>query len=199
MHVKICGIMKEEDAQYVSQIGADFIGFLFAPSKRRIAPVHAKRLASYVSEKTKLVGVFVDEPVQNIIEIAQYVGLDYIQLHGNEPASVAEALPYPVMKAFNINTVTPFEIKNYPCQYYLLDSPGGGTGKTFNWEILDNLGIDKSKLFVAGGLHPNNVEEAVTVMKPFGVDVSSGVETNGEKDQHKIQQFIQNSKSIISL
>lgn len=196
MLVKICGIMTEDDAEYVSKVGADFVGFLFAPSKRRIAPVLAKKLAQRVNSNTKIVGVFVNESVENMIEIATYVGLDYIQLHGNESATVAKSLPYPIIKAFNIEEVTPFEITNYPCDYYLIDSPGGGTGETFNWEVLDTLGVDKAKLIVAGGLHPNNVDAAIQTICPAGVDVSSGVETNGVKDQLKISAFMQNSKKV---
>lgn len=188
--------MTEDDAEYVSKVGADFVGFLFAPSKRRIAPVLAKKLAQRVNSNTKIVGVFVNESVENMIEIATYVGLDYIQLHGNESATVAKSLPYPIIKAFNIEEVTPFEITNYPCDYYLIDSPGGGTGETFNWEVLDTLGVDKAKLIVAGGLHPNNVDAAIQTICPAGVDVSSGVETNGVKDQLKISAFMQNSKKV---
>src|SRR5699024_9315510 len=177
MHVKICGITTESDAQFVHEMGAQFIGFLFAPSKRRISPVKAKELVKHIGNKTKTVGVFVNETVENMLEIAQYVGLDYIQLHGNEPASTAERLPYPIIKAFHANDVTPFEIATYPCDYYLIDSPGGGTGKTFDWDLLNRLPIDKKKLILAGGLNPNNVTKAIEMTQAFGVDVSSGVET----------------------
>lgn len=196
MFVKICGLMTEADAQYAAHIGADFIGFVFAPSKRRIAPVHAKEIVAKVKGQTKIVGVFVNESVDNMIEIANYVGLDYIQLHGNESAAVAKQLPYPIIKAFSMIEVTPFEITNYPCDYYLIDSPGGGTGETFDWHALSKLKVDKDKLIVAGGLHTANVRQAIEMTQPIGVDVSSGVETNGVKDHRKINAFIQNSKQV---
>lgn len=188
--------MTEDDAKYASDIGADFIGFVFAPSKRRIAPVLAKKLARHVKSPTKLVGVFVNESIENMREIADYVGLDYIQLHGNESASIAGKLDYPIMKAFSIDDVTTFEINHYPCDYYVIDSPGGGTGKAFDWDALRSLGVNKDKLIVAGGLHSANVGDAIQTIQPAGVDVSSGVETNGKKDQAKIKEFIQNSKQV---
>lgn len=84
---------------------------------------------------------------------------------------------------------------NYPCDYYLIDSPGGGTGKSFDWKLLDKFNLDASKLILAGGLNPDNVQEAIRVVKPAGVDVSSGVETNGAKDIKKIKQFIHAAKN----
>ena len=191
-------IADKETALYVEEAGADFIGFVFAPSSRRIAPVQAKKIAKHLSTKIKKVGVFVDEPIQNIHHIAKLVGLDYIQLHGNEPISVANQINYPIIKAFSIHQVNPSTIPYYPCDYFLIDSPGvkyrGGSGNVFNWDVLEELEIDKNKLILAGGLSDANVKEAIKTVQPVGVDVSSGVESDGMKNHFKIQQFLNQAK-----
>lgn len=194
MLVKICGITDIETARKVQAAGAQFIGFVFTPSKRRISPMQAGEIATHISPDLKKVGVFVNESIENIKYIAKLVGLDYIQLHGNESPSVARALPYPIIKAFSIHEVNPNTIHDYPCDYLLIDSPGkkyrGGSGYTFNWRKLDDLEIDKDKLILAGGLSINNIRKAIETVRPIGVDVSSGVETDGKKDHDKIAQFI---------
>ena len=199
MKVKICGIRTIEDAKFAEANGADFIGFVFAPSKRRVSIEEAAEIVSHLSEESKIVGVFVNESLDNMIRIAKAVQLDYIQLHGNELPLIAKELPYPVIKAFSIDKTEPEIIKHYPCEYLLLDSPGttyeGGSGKTFDWSKLDKLDFNKNKLFLAGGLTPENVSKAVKTTQPIGVDVSSGVESAGNKDQTKIKQFIYNAKA----
>lgn len=197
MLVKICGIKTKHAAQVVAEAGADFIGFVFAESKRKITPKLASEIAKTLPSTIKKVGVFVNEPVNNMIAIAEQVGLDYIQLHGDEDATIAEQLPYPIIKAFSVDQLT--EINSYPCEFYLIDSPRGkyrgGTGKTFNWKLIKELDIDPSKMILAGGLSPENIKEAIYTARPTGVDVSSGVETNQEKDDKKIIQFVKNAKS----
>lgn len=199
MHVKICGIKHEKDALHAEKIGADFIGFVFAPSKRRISPVNAAKIVSRLASNIKTVGVFVNEPIENMIHIAKLVGLDYIQLHGNEPEDIARKLPFPIIKAFSIGKVNPSLLCSYPCDYVLIDSPGatyeGGSGKVFDWNLLEQYHFDRSKFILAGGLSPNNVKNAINIAHPIGVDVSSGVETNGEKDQQKMIEFIQQAKN----
>lgn len=199
MLVKICGIQTVDDAQSALEAGADFIGFVFANSKRRITPEHAAEIAKTVAPHVKKVGVFVNEDVTNMRSIAETVGLDYIQLHGDEPKAIAQKLSYPVIKAFSADSDLD-AVRDYPCDYYLIDSPKGkfrgGTGKTFNWERLNSFSLDRSKLILAGGLHAKNVQEAIRIVNPIGVDVSSGVETNGKKDNQKIKEFIQQAKQI---
>lgn len=198
MNVKICGITTIEDAKVVAEAGADFIGFVFAPSKRRIQPVDAKIIARQLDPSLKKVGVFVNESIENMKQIAETVGLDYIQLHGDEPKEIAAALPLPVIKAFSIDQVTADNLHAYPCEYFLIDSPGdkyrGGSGRTFDWTTLEELGIDLGKCILAGGLSAENVKEAISIANPSGVDVSSGVETNGNKDITKIKQFVHHAK-----
>ncbi|MEI3604184.1 phosphoribosylanthranilate isomerase [Pseudogracilibacillus sp. SE30717A] len=195
MFVKICGVTSLETAKVVQNAGADFIGFVFAPSKRRIAPVKAAEIAKHLSPSLKKVGVFVNESLENIKLIANLVGLDYIQLHGDEPKQLATKIPYPIIKAFSIDQVDAATIQDYPYDYLLIDSPGetfrGGSGNTFNWKKLNELKIDRRKLLLAGGLNINNIKEAIDTVHPIGVDVSSGVETDGVKDHEKIHQFIQ--------
>ncbi|AXI07929.1 phosphoribosylanthranilate isomerase [Oceanobacillus zhaokaii] len=194
MLVKICGISTKEAAEAVLASGADFIGFVFAESKRRISPEAASDIVRLVPSSVKKVGVFVNETVDNMIAIAELVGLDYIQLHGEEPAEVAKSLPYKVIKAFSITKENVSSIKSYPCDYYLLDSPKaeyhGGNGITFDWRMIEQLSIPTQKILLAGGLNADNITEAIRLAHPAGVDVSSGVETNGIKDNKKIKQFI---------
>lgn len=198
MLVKICGIQTIEAAWAVVEGGADFIGFVFAESRRKVDPKAAQEIVRCLPDRIKKVGVFVNESIERMIEIAETVGLDYLQLHGDEPASLAEKLPYPIIKAFPADMEKIIEMKDYPCEYYLIDSPSGkvygGTGKTFDWNILKNIGLDHQKLFLAGGLTPENVQEAMEIVSPIGVDVSSGVETAGKKDVEKIYQFIKQAK-----
>lgn len=197
MKVKICGIMTAQDAQFANAMGADFIGFVFAPSKRQVLPADAKKFAHKVTGQTKKVGVFVNETIDQMIAIAEEVGLDYIQLHGQEDAHIAKQLPYPIIKAFSIDEALKTDLSAYPCTYILIDTPGGGTGQTFDWTKLQQLSIPKNRLLLAGGLNMDNVQEAIQATSPFGVDVSSGVETAGQKDQQKIAQFITMSKKPI--
>src|SRR5690625_471693 len=185
MLVKICGIQTKEAAKVATEQQANMIGFVFTPSKRRITPNKAAVIANEVPPSVKKVGVFVNESLSNIKFIAKHVGLDMIQLHGDEPVSFAKEVPYPIIKAFSIDQVDNDTVNQYPSDYYLIDSPPstyrGGTGETFQWERINELKVDKSKLIIAGGLSIDNVEQAIKIASPTGVDVSSGVETNGVK------------------
>lgn len=199
MLVKICGIKTIEAADVAAQAGADFIGFIFTPSKRKIAPSNAAFIAKALPSHVKKVGVFVNETVESMLRIADQVGLDVIQLHGDEAPSVAKQLPYEIIKAFPVKQENLSYIQEYPCNYYLLDSPlggsRGGNGTTFDWDLTSDLSIDPKKIMLAGGLTPENVQQAINQVNPVGVDVSSGIETNGEKDYHKIKHFIDLVKS----
>lgn len=198
MHVKICGITTEDAAHQALASGADFIGFVFAESKRKINPGDATKISASLPSTIKKVGVFVNETKENMIAIAKQVGLDVIQLHGDEPAELAEQLPYEVIKAFPVKKKNIHTIGDYPCDYYLLDSPigayRGGNGTTFDWDLVTETKINPDKIILAGGLSPENVQQAIRTAKPAGVDVSSGVETDGNKDLAKIKQFITQAK-----
>lgn len=198
MHVKICGITKKSEAKQAHDSGADFIGFVFAESKRKIEPEDAARISASLSPSIKTVGVFVNETKEKMLAIAKQVGLDVIQLHGDEPAELAEQLPYEVIKAFQVKEENIHTIGAYPCDYYLLDSPigtyRGGNGIAFDWDLVRETNINPEKIILAGGLSPENVQQAIRTAKPAGVDVSSGVETDGKKDLNKINQFITQAK-----
>lgn len=195
VQVKICGLMNKEAIQTAADAGTDFIGFVFAKSKREVTIEQAKQLASYVPAHVKKVGVFVNEERAVIEEIVQTVGLDYVQLHGDETPDFVNQLPYPVIKAFQVRSEKDLEqLESYNCDYYLLDSPAGkyrgGNGETFDWNLAKSFDFLDKKVLLAGGLTPENVAQAVQEVVPAGVDVSSGVETDGEKDLAKIKEFI---------
>jgi len=198
VRVKICGITTPEAAQRAARAGADFIGFVFASSKRQITPEKAGGIISSLPASVQKVGVFVNESFDTIVQTAEKAGLDVIQLHGDEPPLFAEELPYPVIKAFRMGKHNTSEIKAYPCDFYLIDSPKGpnrgGNGTTFDWAQLAEWDLDPQKVILAGGLTPDNVQEAISAAGPSGVDVSSGVETDGRKDASKITQFIKHAK-----
>lgn len=198
MLVKICGISTLEAARVAADEGADLIGFVFAPSTRRIEPSKAKEIVNNLPTSLKTVGVFVNETKTNIERIAQEVGLDYIQLHGDETAEFARELSLPVIKAININDTLIFDLNQFPATYFIIDSPGkkhrGGSGETFDWNALNQTNINFSNVFLAGGLNEKNVNLAIQTVSPIGVDVSSGVESNQKKDRLKIKEFIKQAK-----
>lgn len=198
MLVKICGITSMEAANAAVDSGADFIGFVFADSKRKISSADAALIARSIPASVKKVGVFVNDTLENMIQIAEIVGLDVIQLHGDEQAVIAEQLPYEIIKAFPAGKESFENMSQYPCDYCLVDTPSnesrGGNGTVFDWNLLDSLQFDRSKLILAGGLTPENVKNGIEKVYPGAVDVSSGVETDGKKDSNKIKQFITNAK-----
>ncbi|GAE94383.1 phosphoribosylanthranilate isomerase [Gracilibacillus boraciitolerans JCM 21714] len=199
VQVKICGLKNKEAIEAAANNGADFIGFVFAKSKRRVTKDEATKLAQYVPDHVKKVGVFVNETSENIQAIAREVGLDYIQLHGDETPEFCKELGLPVIKAFEVKEASDLDkISAYDCAYYLLDSPAGkyrgGSGETFDWSIVKEYDFLSKKILLAGGLRADNIQKAIAEVAPAGVDVSSGVETDGEKDLEKIQAFLYAAK-----
>lgn len=194
--VKICGLKEEEHVQAAIDAGATWIGFMFAPSKRRITIERAAELAKLVPSHIKKVGVFVNPTEQQVHEAVEKVGLDYVQYHGNEDALFIRQLGYPSIKAFSIRGYEDVEkASQYDVDFYLFDAPGtdfsGGSGHVFDWSLLEKLSISKDRVILAGGLNSTNVEQAISQVQPFGVDVSSGVECDGKKNSELIKQFIQ--------
>lgn len=197
--VKICGLQEVAHVQAAVNAGADFIGFMFAPSKRRISVEQAIELAQHIPESVKKVGVFVNETAETIQQIAAQVGLDYIQYHGDEAPEQIEQIGLPSIKAFSIQSAQDVErAAAYEVDYYLFDAPGtdfrGGSGNAFDWTLLDQMNIAQEKVILAGGLNEDNVHIASMLVEPFAVDVSSGVETDGIKDTDKIKRFIERAK-----
>lgn len=197
--VKICGLQEVAHVQAAVNAGADFIGFMFAPSKRRISVEQAMELAQHIPASVKKVGVFVNETTETIQQIAAQVELDYIQYHGDEAPEQIEQIGLPSIKAFSIQSAQDVErAAAYEVNYYLFDAPGtdfrGGSGNAFDWTLLDQMNIAQEKVILAGGLNENNVHIASMLVEPFAVDVSSGVETDGIKDTDKIKRFIERAK-----
>ncbi|MEL3960076.1 phosphoribosylanthranilate isomerase [Lysinibacillus endophyticus] len=197
--VKICGLKEEKHVLSAVDAGATWIGFMFAPSKRQISIERAAELANLVPSHVKKVGVFVNPTEEQVREAVDVVGLDYVQYHGNEDPDFIFKLGYPSIKALSIRTYEDVEkASKYKVDYYLFDAPGtdfaGGSGKVFDWSLLDKLSIPKERVILAGGLNSENVGRAIEQVQPFGVDVSSGVEREGVKDSNLIEQFIKAAK-----
>lgn len=195
MIIKICGIQTSDDARAAIQAGANWLGFVFANSKRQVAPHKAKQIIETVQSSCKFVGVFVNERLETINQIVQDVGLNIVQLHGDEQPNIISHIQAQTIKAFPIDQLAEINLAHYTSDYFLIDSQRttyyGGTGQVFDWTLLKPYqSLLKDKLIVAGGLNPQNVTTAIQTIHPTGVDVSSGVETNGIKDPVKIQQFI---------
>jgi phosphoribosylanthranilate isomerase len=211
--VKICGISDIEHALATAEAGADYLGLVFAPSKRQISPQNAARIVHEVQKLAKppqIVGVFVHSPVNDVNFIADFCKLDCVQLSGDENWDYCLSIKKPIIKAIHVHTrATAEEIideikKGYgflPADNlrFLLDSKVkgsfGGTGQAFDWKVAKEVSL-KYPVLVAGGLEPNNVGQMVHEVKPWGVDVSSGVETGGKKDVEKIRLFVQRAKHL---
>ena len=203
-NVKICGLKETEHVKTADNSGADFIGFMFAPSKRRVTVEEAVELAKAIPKTVKKVGVFVNEEPAKICQIAETVGLDYIQYHGDETAEQIQEIGLPAIKAFSIRAEEDVErAATYNVDYYLFDAPGtdyrGGSGNSFDWMLLDKVNIPLEKVILAGGLKAENVGLAITLVEPFAVDVSSGVEVDGRKSSAAITKFIETAKGELIL
>lgn len=200
MFVKICGITNEEDALLAVALGADCIGFNFVPgSIRRITPKEAESIRKRLPHGTVTVGVFKNESPEKIVSTITQCGLSGAQLHGREPVSevrwIRKRLPF-VIQAFAADDPHLSSAGNTPADIVLLDAATPGAGRTFDWRLASNApgGI---RLMVAGGLTPDNVLDAIEHIKPYGVDVATGVESApGKKDAKKLQRFIQQAKSL---
>ena len=190
--LKICGLSRMEDVIAVNRHGADYAGFVFfKKSKRYIDPYKAGELIEFLRSDIKSVGVFMDEPLDSVISTARISGVEMIQLHGHESEEYVEyvkrTLERPVIKAFKADEEGALEKALHTTADYVLIDSGAGSGKKFDWNILKDF---KREYFLAGGLDPDSVGEAISILEPFAVDVSSGVETDGIKDEKKIESFI---------
>lgn len=209
--IKICGITDEIHALAAAEAGADFIGLVFAPSKRQVIPARAREIADAVKKSgaaTKVVGVFVNAPVFQINEIADFCALDVVQLSGDESWEDCGKIANPIVKAIRVGRQSVEDI----CAELstastllarrrfitLLDSEVegqyGGTGETFNWDLAREV-AKRFQVIIAGGIDPQNVAMLIKRVSPWGVDVSSGVESNGVKDASKIRAFIEAVRS----
>jgi phosphoribosylanthranilate isomerase len=193
LFVKICGITSEADALLSVSFGADAVGFIFAPSARQVSVQLAGDIAKRLPPEILTVGVFRDEAPQRVVQKVQEAGLGAAQLHGHESSDetawVRKRLPM-VIKAFPAGDRTISRFAEFGADYLLIDGENPGSGEVFDWKLAEGV-TDRTRLIVSGGLRPANVAQAVAHLRPFGVDVSSGVESSpGRKDPLKVRDFI---------
>jgi phosphoribosylanthranilate isomerase len=197
MFVKICGTTSEEDALLAVAMGADAVGFVFAPSPRLISPTVAGDIAKRLPREILTVGVFRDDAPQRVVEIVNGMGLKAAQLHGRETAEqvqwVRERVPF-VIKSFVAGDKTLARAGAFGADVLLVDAPSPGSGQVYDWKLAGEA-PDGAKVLLAGGLTPENVAEAIAQANPWGVDVSTGVEASpGRKDPRKLRAFIAAAK-----
>lgn len=193
--VKICGLSTKEAVKTAVSAGADYIGFVFAPSKRQVTVEQATELAKFIPSHIQKVGVFVSPSRAELLEAVDKVGLDFVQVHGQVVDKLFENLPCGSIQAVQVDGDG--HVPNSQADYLLFDAPVAGSGQTFDWGQLDTTELSQP-FFIAGGLNEDNVARAIQHFSPFAVDVSSGVETDGQKDHEKIRRFIERVKNGIS-
>ena len=189
--IKICGLMRVQDAQYANEVQPDFAGMILSAGFRRsVTAETAQEIRNSLLPHIAAVGVFVDDAIGVIAEFLRRGIIQAVQLHGHEDAQYIAALRQVtdavILQAFRIRTAADIQTAQQSAADWILLDSGTGTGKTFDWGLLSGL---TRPFFLAGGLHPGNVAEAIEAMHPAGVDVSSGVETDGQKDPQKISAF----------
>ncbi|MFT8400703.1 MAG: phosphoribosylanthranilate isomerase [Lentilactobacillus diolivorans] len=190
--VKICGLMRTEDILAVNVAEADFAGFVFAPSRHQIALKTALALRKQLAPNIQTVGVFVNESIDDILAIYQAGAIDIAQLHGKSTPDEIKQLQQAGLKVIQVFERQLIDLDS-PADYLMVDS-GKGSGQILNWQAIPSI---TRPLILAGGLTPENVNQAVQLVRPDVVDVSSGVETNAVKDPKKITEFIKNAKEAI--
>lgn len=200
--IKICGLRRLEDAQIVNAVQAQYGGFVFAKSKRQVTMAQAQQLREVLLPSVQTVGVFVDAAPAEIAALCQQGIIDIVQLHGHEDAAYIQQLraliQAPIVKAVQVRSAeVVLQAQQLDCDYLLLDTyiPGvaGGSGQQFDYQQIPPL---YKPFFLAGGLTPENVQQAIQEVHPYAVDVSSGVEENGWKSAEKIKQFVQMVRSM---
>lgn len=205
--VKICGLTRESDIDYVNKYNPDYIGFIFSDNqnrfRRQVSVKQAEKLKEKLNSQIKAVGVFVNEPIEFIVDICNNNTVDVVQLHGEESEAyiikLKKLIDKPIIKAIRVqSTEQIINAENLSCDYLLLDAykkdSYGGTGEKFNWNIIPN--DMKKPFFLAGGLTVENVSLAISTVKPYCVDLSSSAETNGYKDELKIKRIIEEVRRI---
>ena len=203
LKVKICGITNREDALWAVECGADALGFIFyKKSPRYINPENAKKIISILPPFISTVGVFVNEDYNDVRDVKLLTDLNTVQLHGDESPSYCNLIEGKLIKAIRIKNEKSIErLKKYSVDAFLLDSfdtsSFGGSGLTFDWRLAEKA-KQHGRIILAGGLTPDNVEEAINKVAPFGVDVSSGVESKpGIKNKKKVKDFILKVKASV--
>lgn len=198
--IKLCGMRRLEDIEVVNELKPDYVGFIFAQKSRRyVRPDQAKQLIQRLAPSIKAVGVFVnDMDAQAVVDIARSCGLGAVQLHKDKDDARVDAIhtltvkdskPLTIIRAFSIASAEDVDpVEKSHADLVLVDHGGGGTGESFDWSLIQSLERD---FFLAGGLTPENVGEAIHLTKPLAVDASSSLETDGFKDPQKMRVFVQ--------
>lgn len=194
LFIKVCGITSEADALLCVGLGADALGFVFAPSPRQVSVAAVRDIVHRVPREVLTVGVFRDEARQRVVQMAYDAGLGAVQLHGHETAEdcrwVRQQVPCTI-RAFSAGDPAITRFADFGADYILIDGASPGSGEVFDWRLAEGV-IDHGRMLVSGGLHAGNVAQAIAHLQPWGVDVSSGVESEpGRKDPNKVRQFIQ--------
>lgn len=191
MKIKICGLFRNQDIEYANTAEPDYIGFVFAESRRKVTPEKALELKKNLNPEIKAVGVFVNQNKSLIAELVRNKIIDIIQLHGNEDNAYISELreltgDTPIIKAVSVkSTEDILKSTEYISDFILLDNGKGGTGEKFDWNLIEK----NHRIFLAGGVNPDNISEAIK-LNPYCIDVSSGAETNGLKDKDKMIQLV---------
>lgn len=186
--IKICGMRRDEDIDFANSLHPDYIGFVLTEGYRRsITPETAARLKKRLGGGIKAVGVFVNDGADKINLLLERNVIDIAQLHGDESPEYCKMIKAPIIKYFNCSHGEPDDLDKYDVEYFLFDS-GTGTGRAFDWS---NIPKTDKPFFLAGGISESNVKQAIDTAKPFAVDVSSSVETNGYKDYKKMKRFME--------
>lgn len=190
--IKFCGLSRNCDIETANALSPDYVGFVFAKNSRRcVSFAQAKELKALLAPGILTVGVFVNEDPRTVAAFLEAGVIDAAQLHGDEDTDYIRGLKSltkaPLIKAFGLRSIRDLPaVERCPADLVLLDSPGGGTGRLFDWQLLENI---QRPYFLARGLSAENVGEAIARLRPFGVDVSSGIETGGYKDREKMTAF----------
>ena len=193
VRIKICGLMRPQDIDMVNEVCPDIAGFILASGRRRtVTPERMREMTDRLKPEIRSAAVFLDQDIRRIADLAEEGLMDIIQLHGHEGNEEIRYLrsrtKKTIIKAFRIDSAEDIRrAENSEADLVLLDHGAGGTGQAWDWSLLTGM---KRPFILAGGLDPENVQEAVRKMQPFGVDVSSGVETDGCKDREKILRFV---------
>ena len=198
MFVKICGITSEEDALLAVAMGADALGFVFAPSSRQVAAGHVRDIVRRLPPEVLTVGVFRDESPQRVVDVVNSVGLRAAQLDGHETVeqtkTVRAKVPF-VIKGFVAGDRTLERADDFGADVILIGSHAPGSGEVFDWSLAEGAPSNR-RVLLCGGLTPENVTEAIERVRPWGVDVSTGVESGpGRKDARKVREFVRNAKA----
>ena len=192
MKIKICGLFRDEDIDYANQVRSDYVGFVFAPSRRQISKEQAEKFKQQLLPSIQTVGVFVNAPVEEVIAYLMDGIIDIAQLHGDETEEdiryIKAVTKSQVIKAVKVQCSQEVEAWLDSEADYLLFDSGAGSGKIFDWQLLGDVNRD---FFLAGGLQPDNLDEAMKRVPAFAMDLSSGVETDGVKDLAKMQAAVQ--------